>query len=497
MSTKKHNGFASSLGFVLASAGSAVGLGNIWGFPYKTGAYGGAAFVIVYILMALLLGIVGMTAEMYVGKRAQANPVTALKKINPKIGFVGLIAVVVPFFIICYYSVLGGYTLRGVVSSFGDIGKNAAEVGSRLGDFMANPWMPALCTFLFLGLAVLIIMGGVQKGIEKASKVLMPLLFIILLGVMIYCLCLGDGVKAGLDFYILKADFKALGWKGVAAAMGQVFFSMSLGMGIMISYGSYTGKEINLFKSAVQISLIDTCIALMAGLAIFPAAFHYMEVEGLAAADVGLGGFALMFQTLPLVFNSLGVVGAVIGAFFFLMVGIAAITSIVSLVEVVTQFFIQKFKISRKKAAILPMALAMVISVFVSLSLGGHFDIFGFDLLTFFDEITNTVLMPLCALAVCVAAGYGIARREMEQNIMPEAPGVGRFVSYMTRYLTPILILVVAVFGIVSNVTENTSYYAVIASAFVLALVTAVIYFLTLEKAETGCNADELREENE
>ena len=403
---KKHNGFASSLGFVLASAGSAVGLGNIWGFPYKTGLNGGAAFVLVYILMALLLGIVGMVVEMYVGKRAQANPVTALKKINPKLGFIGLISVVVPFFIICYYSVLGGYTMRSIVSSFTDIGKSSGDVASSFSNFMANPWVPALCTLLFLGLAVFIIMGGVQKGIEKASKVLMPLLFFILLGVMIYSLCLGEGVKDGLDFYILKADFEELGWDGVAAAMGQVFFSMSLGMGIMITYGSYTGKEINLFKSAVQISLIDTAIALMAGFAIFPAAYHFNP--GITKEE--LGGFALMFQTLPRVFNSLGVVGGIIGAFFFLMVAIAAITSVVSLVEVVTQFFIQKFHISRKRAAVLPMVLVMAISVPVSLSLGGHFSFFNFDLLTFFDEITNIVLMPVCALCVCVAAGYGIKR---------------------------------------------------------------------------------------
>ena len=493
MGTKKHNGFASSLGFVLASAGSAVGLGNIWGFPYKTGANGGAAFVIVYILMALLLGIVGMTAEMYVGKRAQANPVTALKKINPKMGFVGLLAVLVPFFIICYYSVLGGYTLRGVVASFANIGKDAVAVGDGLGTFMASPWLPALCTFIFLGLAVLIIMGGVQKGIEKASKVLMPLLFIILLGVMIYCLCLGDGVRDGLNFYILKADFKALGFKGVAAAMGQVFFSMSLGMGIMISYGSYAGKEINLFKSAVQISIIDTVIALMAGFAIFPAAFHYMEVAGLEAADVGLGGFALMFKTLPLVFNSLGVVGGIIGAFFFLMVGIAAITSVVSLVEVVTQFFIQKFKISRKMAAVAPMALAMIVSVFVSLSLGGHFAVFEFDLLTFFDEITNTVLMPVCALAVCLAAGFGIKKKEMAENIFPEKPFVGTVISYMARFVTPLLILVVAVFGVVSNVSENSKYYFVIAGAVLLAAISAIVYFAChLDKKNTGYNADEL-----
>ena len=492
---KKHNGFASSLGFVLASAGSAVGLGNIWGFPYKTGANGGAAFVLVYILMALLLGIVGMTVEMYVGKRAQANPVTAVKKINSKIGFIGLLSVIVPFFIICYYSVLGGYTMRGIVSSFTDIGKDAAGVSAGLSDFMASPWLPALCTFLFLGLAVLIIMGGVQKGIEKASKVLMPLLFIILLGVMIYSLCLGEGVKAGLDFYILKADFKALGFKGVAAAMGQVFFSMSLGMGIMITYGSYTGKEINLFKSAVQISLIDTVIALMAGFAIFPAAFHFMEVEGIAASEVGLGGFALMFMTLPLVFNSLGVVGGIIGAFFFLMVAIAAITSVVSLVEVVTQFFIQKFRISRKRAAVLPMILALAISIPVSLSLGGHFTLFGFDLLTFFDEITNTVLMPVTALCVCVAAGFGIKRREFEDNIYVGKPIVGRIISFMARFVTPLLILVVAIFGIYSNVSVNVNYFAVINTAFLLAAVAFAAYFLSLVRVgdtDTGCNADEL-----
>ena len=492
MSTQKQNGFASSLGFVLASAGSAVGLGNIWGFPYKTGANGGAAFVIVYILMALFLGIVGMVAEMYVGRRAQANPVTALKKINPKLGFIGLIAVAVPFFIICYYSVLGGYTIRGAVASFSDIGKSTAAVGESFAGFMSSPWLPAVCTFIFLALAVLIIMGGVQKGIEKASKVLMPLLFIILLGVMIYCLCLGDGVREGLDFYILKADFRELGWKGVAAAMGQVFFSMSLGMGIMISYGSYTGKEINLFKSAVQISLIDTAIALMAGLAIFPAAFHFIETSGVAAEDVGLGGFALMFKTLPMVFNSLGTVGGIIGAFFFLMVSIAAITSVVSLVEVVTQFVIQKFKISRKRAAIIPMVFAMLISVLVSLSLGGHFTIFGFDLLTFFDEITNTVLMPICALAVCLAAGYGISKREMAKNIYPEKPFFGSFVSYMTRFVTPLLILVVAVFGMVSQTMQNPTYYTVLISAACFCLLAGSVYFFAhFDRKDTGYNRDE------
>ena len=490
--TKKTVGFGSSLGFVLASAGSAVGLGNIWGFPYKTGANGGAAFVLVYILMALLLGIVGMIAEMYVGKRAKANPVTALKKINPKLGWVGFVSVVVPFVIICYYSVLGGYTLRGVFSSLTDIGTSAADTSAGFSAFMQSPWLPSLCTLIFLGLAVFIIMGGVQKGIEKASKVLMPLLFFILLGVMIYSLCLGDGVKAGLDFYILKADFAALGWTGVAAAMGQVFFSMSLGMGIMITYGSYAGREINLFKSAVQISLIDSLIALMAGFTVFPAAFHFMETAGLTASEVGLGGFALMFQTLPLVFNSLGAVGGIVGSFFFLMVTIAAVTSVVSLVEVVTQFFIQKYKINRKTAAVAPMTVVMLFSVFVALSLGGHFTVFGFDLLTFLDEITNTVMMPFCALLVCLAAGYGISKKEMAECIAPESPFIGKLISFMTRFITPVLILFVALFGVISQITKSGDYISVIITALLLAALCTAAYFVFFMNKDTGCNADEL-----
>ncbi len=490
--TKKRNGFASSLGFVLASAGSAVGLGNIWGFPYKTGANGGAAFVLVYVMMALLIGIVAMTAEMHLGRRVQANPVTAFKTVNKKLGFIGLLAILIPFFIICYYSVLGGYSLRCIVSSISDIGKNFTEIGAGMDGFKAHPFWPVFCAVLFLAIAVVIIMGGVQKGIEKASKVLMPLLFVILLGVVIYSLCLGEGVKEGLDFYILKLDFQALGWKGVAAAMGQVFFSMSLGMGIMMVYGSYADREVNLFKSAVQISLIDTAIALLAGLAIFPAAYHFMAVENVAPEAVGLGGFALLFYTLPQVFASLGVVGGIIGAFFFLMVAIAAVTSVVSLVEVVTQFVIQKLRISRKLAAVIPMVLAAAISVPVALSLGGRFAVVGRDLLTVFDEMTNTVLMPLCACAAALVAGWGIKKKEMAENIFPGKPFVGTLFSYMLKTVTPLLILVVAIFGISSNVGLDINYWYLVGAAFLLAFVSFAVYFIVLEDKETGYNADEL-----
>ena len=493
---KKRNGFGSSIGFILASAGSAVGLGNIWGFPFKTGANGGAAFVIVYIVFALLLGIAGMTAEMFLGRRAQANPVTAFKMVNKKLGFAGLLVIAIPFFIICYYAVLGGYTIRSAVSAVTNAGKSFSEVEAGMLSFMENPYIPVICTVLFLAVSVFIIMGGVQKGIEKASKVLMPVLFLILLGVMIYSLCLGEGVKAGLDFYILKADFKALGWDGVAAAMGQVFFSMSLGMGIMMVYGSYAGKEINLLRSAVQISIIDTVIALMAGFAIFPAAFHFMAVENVAAEDVGLGGFGLMFFTLPQVFASLGVFGAIIGCFFFLMVAIAAVTSVVSLIEVVTQFVIQKFHVSRKKAAIIPMVLVAAISVPVSLSLGGHFTFFKFDLLTFFDEITNTVLMPIGAFIACVAVGWLVPKKELIEDLNPQKPIVGKIISVFTRYITPVLIIGVEVTGIVFRFIEyaekEISFLPVIVAAVFLVLSVIVVYRYTLRGKHTGCNADEL-----
>ena len=488
---EKKNGFGSKLGFVLASAGSAVGLGNIWGFPYKAGANGGAAFVIVYILFALLLGIAGMTAEMFFGRRAAANPVTAFKSVNKKFGGAGLLVIAIPFFIICYYAVLGGYTLRATVSSLADIGKSFTDVSAGMDAFMAHPVLPVVCTVIFLALAVFIIMGGVQKGIEKASKILMPALFIILLAVTVYSLCLGEGVKAGLDFYILKVDFAALGWDGVAAAMGQVFFSMSLGMGIMMVYGSYAGEDINLFRSAVQISLIDTAIALIAGLAIFPAAYHFMAVEGVAPEAVGLGGFALMFYTLPQVFASLGVVGGIIGAFFFLMVAIAAVTSVVSLIEVVTQFVIQKVRVSRKVAAVVPMILAAAISVLVSLSLGGKFSVFGFDLLTFFDEMTNTVLMPIGALFACLCVGWAIPKQEFVSAIDKNTT-VSKVIYYMVRFVTPILILAVEISGVVGNVSKNPTYWTVVCASLYLVLAAMLFYFFFLEDKKTGCNADEL-----
>ena len=255
---KKKVGFASGIGFILAAAGSAVGLGNLWGFPYKTSQNGGAAFVLIYIACVLLIGFVTMLSEIYLGRRSQANPMTAYKMVNKNLGWCGLVAIMIPAFIICYYSVLGGWTTKYALNSFSG---NAGIVST----FSVNTGEVILYTALFLVLSVTIIMGGVKDGIEKASKVLMPVLFLILVAIAIYALTLGSGVREGLAFY-LKPDFSDITFKSVLVAMGQAFYSLSLGMGIMITYGSYTGKEVNLVRSTAMVCVFDTVVALLAGL---------------------------------------------------------------------------------------------------------------------------------------------------------------------------------------------------------------------------------------
>ena len=286
METKKTVGFASSLGFILAAAGSAVGLGNIWAFPYKTSQNGGAAFVLLYIACVIFIGFVTMLSEIYLGRRAAANPITAYKKVSKNLGWCGLVAITIPVFITCYYSVLGGWTTKFAVNSFhGNAG--------ILGTFSVNTGEVILYTAIFVAIAAIIIACGVEEGIERMSKVLMPILFLIVVGVAIYSLTLGEGVAEGLSFY-LKPDFSVITVKSVLAAMGQAFFSLSLGMGIMLTYGSYTGKGINVVMSTAMICLFDTAVALIAGLAVFPAVAHFDP--SLLGSSRGVG---LIFIILP------------------------------------------------------------------------------------------------------------------------------------------------------------------------------------------------------
>ena len=504
--TNSKKGFASSIGFILAAAGSAVGLGNLWGFPYKTSANGGAAFVLVYIVCVIIIGAIAMIAEIYLGKRAQANTVSVYKKANKNLGWVGLVVMTIPFLITTYYSVLGGWTLKFAISPFQPI--TEATNANAFGAFISSPFEPIFYTLIFMIISAFIIVAGIKGGIESASKVLMPILFLILVSIVIVALSLGEGVKEGLAYY-LKPDFSALGFKGILAAMGQAFFSLSLGMGAMICYGSYTGNEIKVGNSVLMICIFDSLVALLAGLAIFPSVYHYIAVNGANASELGMGGVGLMFQTLPIVFESLGLFGQILSFFFFAMVAIAATTSVISLLEVVAQFVIQKFGIKRRKATLIICLIALVISIPVAWSVGGAFSgaitIFGFDMLTFFDEATNTVLMPLGAFAATLTVGWFVGEKKtikdwfnpktLLNTMHEEGISLGAFdiiFAFMVKYVTPLLIIFLDIAGIITAIIGNANYIYVVAFALLIVAICVGIYFAFFKNTNTGSNENEV-----
>ena len=475
---QKRQGFGSKFGFIMATAGSAIGLGNLWGFPFKAGMYGGAAFVLVYCLMVLLIGIVVMVAEIQLGKRSQANTVVAFTKVHPKLRWIGLLCVLIPFLITSYYTVIGGWSLKYVFNYIFEPGFIASMHGSEyFAGFITQAYEPVLFTILFFTISVVIVCGGIKSGIEKASKIMMPALFVLLVIAVVRALTLGDGVKEGLEFYILKLDFVALGWKGVLAAMGQAFYSLSLGMGIMLAYGSYSGKQIKVGQSALIVSLLDTGVALLAGFAIFPAVFAF----GLPTAQ----GPSLLFAVMPEVFREMAG-GQLFGLLFFALVVLAATTSVISLLEVVSQYTIDKFNWSRKKATIVFASAMAFIGIFVSLSQGAvpQYSLFGFDLLTLLDDMTNVVFMPIAAIASCIIAGWVVTPKVMISEIRADGD---RFVwgsvwGFLVKYVTPLLILVVLVFGIVSKLEESSQYLGVVLTCLAIILLLIAWNFIADSK---------------
>ena len=424
---KKVSGFGTRIGFELAAAGSAVGLGNIWGFPYKTSANGGAAYLVVYLLCILFIGAVAMRAEFRIGRHARANPVSAMKQISPAFGCFGLLAVIIPVLIMCYYFVLGGCTVKYALNSFSGNAGHFSQFTANTGDVILH-------TVLFSLAALAIVSAGVRGGIEKSSKILIPTMLVCLIVISCFTLMLGEGVEEGLAFF-LKPDFSALTWYGVLSAMGQAFFSLSLGCGAMITYGSYTSRNVNLVRSTAMICLIDAVITFMIGLAIFPALFHYTAVSGTPADELGMGGIGLVFITMPLVFEEMPYLGSCLSLLFFGLTAIAALTSVVSILEVVTQFVMQCYRVYRAHAALLITAFCILFSVPVGLSLAGSLNgssflvFFGRNLLELLDVITNTLLMPLCAFAACLAASWALKEK------------LSVFSNLMMKFFTPLLIL--------------------------------------------------------
>lgn len=397
---EKRGNFSNKIGFVLAAAGSAVGLGNIWRFPYLAAKYGGGTFLLVYLILAVTFGFSLMIAEIAIGRKTGLSAIGAFKALDKRFGAVGYLAAIIPIIIFPYYSVIGGWVIKYLVT-FCSGGGMAAANDNYFGTFAAGTAEPLIYFFIFIAFTALVVWFGVEKGIEKVSKVMMPILVVLTIFIAIYGLTI-DGAKDGLIYYI-KPRLSDFTFKTVIAAMGQLFYSMSLAMGIMITYGSYMKKENNLESSVRQIEIFDTAIAFLAGLTIIPAVFAF---SGGDKAALGKGP-SLMFVTLPKVFDSMPF-GNVIGTVFFVLVLFAALTSAISLMETIVSIFSDKLGWSRHKATLIVFICAVAIGVLPCLGFGvlDFIHIGAMTILDIMDFVSNSILMPICALFTCILIGF-------------------------------------------------------------------------------------------
>ena len=397
--------FGTKLGIILATAGSAVGLGNVWRFPYMTGENGGAVFILIYIGCVLVLGIPCMMSEFIIGRRAQANTARAYSAISGGSlwKFVGYLGVLTGFLITGYYAVVSGWCLEYIYGAItGTLKGDSNYVQQHFLEFSQNPWKPVIWMILFFIITHWVIVRGVQRGIEKASKLLMPTLFVLLL-VIVVGSCTLPNAQAGIE-YLLRPDFSKLSGNVFLGALGQAFYSLSIAMGCLCTYASYFSRETNLMRSAVQISIIDCLVAILSGLMIFPAAF-----------SVGVSpdsGPALVFITLPNVFNqafsAVPLLGSAIALLFYALLSLAALTSLMSLHEVSTAFFHEELKISRKRGALIVTVSCAIIGTFCSLSLGGYdgLQVAGQSLFDLFDFVTGQIFLPIGGFLTCLLLGW-------------------------------------------------------------------------------------------
>ncbi len=441
--SEKRSSFTGKIGFVLAAAGSAVGLGNIWRFPYLAAKYGGGIFLLVYILLAVTFGFALMCAEISLGRKTGLSAIGAFKALDKRFSFVGWLASVVPMIILPYYSVIGGWVTK-YIAVFVSGQANASASDDYFSKFIAKPFEPIGWFLLFIGLTALIVILGVEKGIEKVSKFMMPILVLLTLVISVYGLFM-PGAIDGLVYYI-KPDFSHFSATTVLAAMGQLFYSMSLAMGIMITYGSYMKKDINLESSVKNIELFDTGIAFLAGLMIIPAVFAF---SGGDKAALGKGP-SLMFVTLPKVFDSM-TGGTVIGALFFIMVFFAALTSSISLMETVVSIIKDKTKLERKTICLIVFIGSLLLGLPSCLGFGvlGDITVAGMTFLDMFDFISNSVIMPIVAFLTCVFVGYIIKPKTLieEMNIGGKFKSATLF-TVMIKYIAPIFIVLILVSSI-------------------------------------------------
>ncbi|MBO5056403.1 MAG: sodium-dependent transporter [Lachnospiraceae bacterium] len=456
MSKEKHrNSFSGSIGFVLAAAGSAVGLGNIWRFPYLAAKDGGGLFLVIYLILAVTFGFTLLTTEVAIGRKTKQSPLTAYGKVKKGWGFLGVLACLVPVIILPYYCVIGGWVVKYFMAYLTGEGTAAASDGYFTG-FITGEIQPIVMLVIFLGVVAFIIFRGVNKGIESSSKIIMPILLLLVIGIAVFSVTISYTDEAGvtrtglegLRIYVVP-DLKGLTVKGFFSvlldAMGQLFFSLSVAMGIMIAYGSYVKDDANLVKSINQIEICDTAVAFLAGVMIIPAVYTFMGREGMAAS-----GPSLMFISLPKVFAAMGKAGNVVGCLFFAMVLFAALTSAVSVMEAVVSSFMDKFHMSRARAAAVEAVIALAGGLLVCLGYNKlYFDITlpngaSAQILDVMDYISNNCFMPLVAIGTCILIGWIVKPQVIVEEVEKSGCSFGRRRLYivMIRYIAPVLLVI-------------------------------------------------------
>ncbi|MEE0751440.1 sodium-dependent transporter [Frisingicoccus sp.] len=454
MNTKKKGGFTGSLGFVLAAAGSAVGVGNIWRFPYLAAKDGGGLFLIVYLVLVMTFGFTLLVTDVAIGRRTKCNALHAFGAMHPKWKFLGYVTFIVPVLIMTYYSVIGGWIGKYMFTFITMRGNEAARDG-YFTSFITSRAAPVVFMLIFLSITAFIVYGGVEKGIERFARIVMPGLLLMIIGISIFSLTLrfedGNGVVRtglqGLSVYVLP-NFDGITWKRfleiLLDAMSQLFFSLSVSMGIMITYGSYVKKDVNLGRSLGQIEFFDTFVAFLAGLMIIPAVYVFFGTEGMAS------GPSLMFISLPKVFAEMGSIGSLIGAVFFVMVLLAALTSSVSIMETLVANCMDIFHTTRKKTSLVIGLLSAAASVVICMG----YNVLYFELtlpngqtaqlLDVMDYISNSFLMPFISLLTCIFIGWVIKPKWICDEMESSGHPFGRKKLYivMIRYVVPVMMAV-------------------------------------------------------
>ena len=465
MEQGKRASWSGQLAFVLAAAASAIGLGNLWRFPYLAAQYGGGTFIVIYLSLVVTLGFTLMLTEIAIGRKTQQSQLTAYSRLHRGWGFIGVLGTIIPILIVPYYCVIGGWVIyyfkaycQMAFSGMNLMGAGAADSGAFFSSFISAPFAPFGYAMVFIVACASVIVLGVKNGIEKSNLVMMPLLFLMAIAISVYVVTM-PGSSAGLKYYLVpnmdcltdesgRFSFALLG-KTLLGATGQMFYSLSLAMGIMITYGSYMKKGDSIEKCVRRIEIFDTLIAVVAGLMIIPVVYLFAVKTGTPVDEAMKAGPGLMFITLPKVFASLGASGAWIGMAFFLLVVFAAATSAISLYEACVASVCDVLKINRKAATFFTGALILFFATFSALGYGawGDIRIFGMQFLDFFDFVTNSALMPIVAAVTCVFVGWVIGPKSIVDEC--EAQGCAMkaktFYSFMVRYLAPALMVALLV----------------------------------------------------